>query len=378
MKEPHVLIIPPWFDIGYSDFFAKSYHEWAQDLSDRGDVRAGLLYGEFTSRKYNREFVQKDDLNYHYLGVKGWGLPKIGPGWYIWKRQYLKAYEEYVRRYNRPTVIHGFSLLGLIAAAAIHRQSRVPLVYTEVLGSFISGDVAKRLSRQGRKAVRGASVVCGISPGMVTALEEDLGVSAELIPLYVDGGIFYPKPQRDGPPQFISIGAPAITKGFDVLMEAMALVVCELPDAQLILADDIPEQSWLETLVANHKLGEHVRFIGAMQHHSIPEYLHNAHVLVSASRMESLGMTMLEALSCGRPVVATDTPGGQYIVKNDMGVIVPKENPEQLAKAMVQVYQNRLSYDPVDLHERIQTQFGKDGILGQWEDIYYRASNTSI
>lgn len=374
MAQPHILIIPPWFDIDFQHNFSKSYHFWARDIAERYDAKVGLLYGEFTPGQKQREYVQKEDLNYHYLGVKGWGLPKVGPGWTIWKQQYVKAFKEYVRRYGMPTVIHGHSLLGLIAAEAIHRQTGVPFVYTEVLGSFISGDVAKRLVRQGRKAVEKASFVCGISPGMVEALQNTFDVPAALISLYVDGGLFRPEPQGGEPPQFISIGAPARTKGMDILIEAMGLVVREIPDAQLVIADEIPEQSWLETLIINQQLDDHVHFAGAMPHDHIPAFIHQSHVLVSASRIESLGFTMLEALSCGRPVVATNTPGSRYIVKEGMGQIVPTEHPEKLAKAMVQVYKNKEAYNSTELHTRIQSQFGKENILGQWMVVYNRVS----
>lgn len=375
MSLPHILIIPPWFDIDFQHNFAKSYHHWARNQEDMGEVQVGLLYGEFITGIRKQEYFQNKELNYHYLGVKGWGLPKAGPGWYIWKRQYMKAFGEYVSRHGMPTVIHGYSLLGLIAAGEIHRQCGVPFVYTEVLGSFISVGVAKRLVREGQKAARQASFVCGISPGMVSALKEAFGVPTELIPLYVDGGLFYPEQQKEGSPEFISIGAPAKTKGMDILIDAMSLVVKELPDAQLTIVDYIPEQSWLETIIKMHQLEEHVHFTGAMPHDHIPHVIHQSHVLVSASRIESLGFTMLEALSCGRPVVATCTPGSQYIVKDGMGEIVSNESPDQLAKAMVQVYRNRSEYNPTELHDRIQSQFGKEKILDQWMNIYRSVSN---
>lgn len=377
MARPHILIIPPWFDIDFQHNFAKSYHQWARDIAKRYDVQIGLLYGEFSPGQKQRKYFQNKDLDYHYLGVKGWGLPKAGPGWTIWKRQYRSAFQEYVRRHGMPTVIHGHSLLGLIAAEAIHRRSGVPFVYTEVLGAFITGSVAKRLVRQGQKAVRRASFICGISPGMVKALQDTFNVPAELISLYVDGGVFYPEPQREGPPQFISIGAPAKTKGMDVLIEAMALVVLELPDAQLTIADKLSEQAVLEKQVKHLRLDDCIHFVGDMPHDHIPGYIHQSHVLVSASRIESLGMTMMEALSCGRPVVATDTPGSQYIVEEEMGEIVPKENPQKLANAMVKVYRSRSLYDSQDLHARIQSRFGKCMILEQWMDVYHRSSNQS-
>lgn len=371
----HILIIPPWFDIDFEHHYARSYHRWAQDLADMDEAEIGLLYGDFSAGFRKRKIYVNQDLSYNYIGVKGWGLPKMNLGWNIWERQYLRAFEDYVDRYGRPSVIHGYSLLGVIAAGAIHRRYGIPYTYTEVLGSFISGRVAKRLVRKATKAVQRASLVCGISPGMVSALENTFKVPAQLIPLYVDGVVFHPVSQNDGPPHFISIGAPARTKGMDILIEAMATVVKALPEVRLTIVDDIPEQSWLESLIRKNQLTKHITFIGAIPHSQIPGHIHRSHVLVSASRTESLGFTMLESLSCGRPVVATRTPGSTYIVKEGMGEIVLQEDPASLAKAMIQVYQKRDQYNPNELHEMISSQFGKEKILGEWMSIYLQLSN---
>lgn len=377
MPEPHILIIPPWFDIDFQHHFAQSYHWWARDLSERGDgIKVGLLYGEFPAGIRPRKYYPIENLNYYYLGVQDWGLPKVGAGWYLWEKKYLRAFQDYVDRYGRPTVIHGFSLLGLIAAGAIHREHAIPFAYTEVLGSFIQGKAAKRLIRHAMAPSQQASVVCGISPGMVTALEQTFDVSAKLISLYVDSEIFFPEPQRSGPPRFISIGAPARTKGLDVLIDAMRIVTDKLPGAQLTLVDAIPERSWLESMIEKHQLGQQIHFTGAVSHEQIPELIHQSHVLVSASRHESLGMTMLEALSCGRPVVATSTAGSHYILNSEMGYLIPQEDPVQMAEAMINAYNAMDRFKPEDMHSAIQFRFGKEMILSEWMDIYGRLSDT--
>ncbi len=376
MTEPHILIIPPWFDIDFQHNFAQSYHWWARDLSERSEeVQVGLLYGEFPAGIRKRQCYPIENLNYHYLGVQDWGLPKVGPGWYLWEKKYLRAFQDYVDRYGRPTVIHGFSLLGLIAAGAIHRKHAIPFVYTEVLGNFVLGKAAKRMIRRATDPSQQASIVCGISPGMVTALDRTFGVAAKLISLYVDNDIFFPEPQRSGPPRFICIGAPARTKGMDILIEAMRIVTDKFPDAHLTLVDDIPERSWLESLIEEHQLGKHIEFTGAVSHEQIPELMHRSHVLVSASRWESLGMTILEALSCGRPVVATRTAGSNFILNDEMGYLVSQENPVELANAMIDAYDTRAKFKPEELHKSIQSRFGKELILGEWMDIYLRLSN---
>ena len=377
MAEPHILIIPPWFDINFKYHFAKSYHRWAKDLAEMDQIKVGLLYGEFHTGFRRKLCFEKKDLNYHYLGVRGWGLPKTGPGWTIWEKQYLKAFNEYVIRHGCPTVIHGFSLLGLIAAGIINKQHQIPFAYTEVLGSFITGTVVKRLVRKAGSCINRASLVCGISPDMVTALKTTFEVSVKEIPLYINKAAFFPKKHQSGSPAFISIGAPAQTKGLDILIKAMALLIADLPEAQLTIVDDIPERKWLDTLIQTHSLENCMLFTGAVPHEKIPRLIHQSHVLISASRYESFGYTMAEALSCGRPVVASHNSGSTYIVQKGMGKIVPQEDPGALADAMIEVYQNIKRYDPFQLHQQVQSRFGKEQILGEWLNHYRTLSSKS-
>ena len=381
MVRPHILIIPPWFDIDFQHNFSKSYHRWAQDLADRSQAEVGLLYGEFNGGYRPRELFHQEELNYHYLGVRSWGLPKTGPGWVVWKQQYLRALQEYIERYGRPTVIHGFSLLGLIAAGAIQLKYRIPFVYTEVLGSFISGRVARRLVRKARKPASLASLVCGISPEMVAALEKTFKVDTMLIPLYIDVDVFEPEAMLPMPPCLISIGSPAFTKGMDILIESMGIVTKSCSDVRLTIVCEPRDKELLEALIRRHRLEKSVILMDPVPYKEISALIGQSHLLVSASREESFGYTMVEALAVGRPVVASSSPGARYIVGEGQGRIVPFSDmaggidPVELGREIVNTLRDIEYYNPEKLHENARTRFGKEYILDQWMDIYVQISN---
>lgn len=379
MVRPHILIIPPWFDIDFQHNFSKSYHRWARDVAERKQAEVGLLFGDFRRGYRPRELFQYPDLNYHYLGVRSWGLPKAGPGWRIWEHQYLRAFGEYVDRYGQPTVIHGFSLLGLIAAWVIHRTYRIPYAYTEVLGSMISGKVSPRLIRKAQLGAQASSLVCGISPAMVTALERSFDVEAKMIPLYIDSELFPATPRPAPPIRFISIGSPAQTKGMDILIRAMQHVTASRPDMRLSIVCEYRDMRLLEELIRSHDVENNVALLDPVPYAEVPGLIQNTHVLVSASREESLGYTMIEALSSGRPVVASPSPGGKYIVSEDTGRIVSVSDneemrPEDLARTMIRVADQLEKYPPAHLHDSVQSRFGKDEVLDKWMAVYRRIS----
>lgn len=380
MAHPHILIIPPWFDIDFQHHFSKSYHRWAQGLAEDEGIKVGLLYGDFGPGLRSREVFLQSDLNYHYLGVRNWGLPKVGIGWRRWTRQYLRAFEQYVDRFGRPTVIHGFSLLGVIAAGVIHQAFQIPYVYTEVLGSMISGHVSTRLVRKAHMPVRKASLVSGISPEMTSALNRAFGVNARLIPLYIDCERFRATPMPPGPVRFISIGSPALTKGMDLLVSAMRQVAEALPLCHLTIVCEPRDESLLTNLIQEHGLHDHITLKGPVPYEAIPGLLQDSHVLISASREESFGYTMVEALATGRPVIASPSPGAKYIVAPHHGRIVREMrkrgeiDPEALAQTMIEVAGQLPDYVAEDMHGEICHRFGKRRILEEWTEIYTQLS----
>ena len=99
----------------------------------------------------------------------------------------------------------------------------------------------------------------------------------------------------------------------------------------------------LEKLAGELDIGDRVQFLGFIDN-PFP-YLGRADLFVQASRYEGFGMALLEALSLGVPVVATDCPHGprEILANGRYGKLVPVDDIEALAKAMDQTLD-----DPLD------------------------------
>lgn len=104
--------------------------------------------------------------------------------------------------------------------------------------------------------------------------------------------------------------------------------------AVLVLVGDGPERPALEGLVAEWGIQDRVRFVG--ERANVYPYLAQADLYVHTCQFEGFGYTMLEALACGTPVVATDCPYGprEVLGGGRYGVLVPPEDAESLARAL--------------------------------------------
>lgn len=132
----------------------------------------------------------------------------------------------------------------------------------------------------------------------------------------------------------VSLGRLTHQKGFDVLISAFRYVIRNVPDAVLIIGGEGEDRSHLEVLVKSSGLEQQVVLPGLVE--DVESLLLACDLYVNSSRWEGLPMTLLEAISHGRPVVATDVGGNSEAILDQVtGYLVPPEDPERLSAAVV-------------------------------------------
>lgn len=188
----------------------------------------------------------------------------------------------------------------------------------------------------------------------------------------VDFDSFSPAPtgsaRDEGDLNILFVGRVSPEKGIHTLIEAFARVAAAEPRARLqivggrstlrpdfivnISADPLvraldrfyggPEcddyQPYLDALVRKLNLSDKVRFVGKVAHKELPNWYRASKVVVNPSLSESFGISIVEGMACGIPVVGT-TVGGmlETIVDGETGLLVEPERPDLLADAVVSV-----------------------------------------
>ena len=125
-------------------------------------------------------------------------------------------------------------------------------------------------------------------------------------------------------------------KGQRHLIEAAAIVVTKVPDARFVIAGEGELRPALERQIKDHHLEKHVFLAGFR-----PDVLsvHKAFdIFVMSSITEGLGTSLLDAMACGKPIVAT-TAGGmpEVVVDGQTGLLVPPRDHEAMANAIIRL-----------------------------------------
>jgi L-malate glycosyltransferase len=197
-----------------------------------------------------------------------------------------------------------------------------------------------------RRILISADELMATSVTLQKAIREISGRNSLITPFGVDSKIFCPTEGRgffpEGTIVFGTVKSLEHVYGIDILIRAFALVRKNnsLPTGLLIVGDGTKREE-LETLVNSLGLTGSVIFAGKVEHDKIPEMQNSLNVFVNVSRYESFGVSVLEAMSCAKPVIVTNTGGLAEIVSSENGVKVPVEDVESTADAMTKLLKDK-------------------------------------
>jgi glycosyltransferase involved in cell wall biosynthesis len=143
--------------------------------------------------------------------------------------------------------------------------------------------------------------------------------------------------------------------GIDLLIKAFAILVNNNKnnELRLVVAGTGNEIDNLKKLAEQEGISDLVDFPGRISQKKVVEYLHLFDVFVALSRSESFGVAVIEAMSCGTPVVVSDAGGLPEVVEDNVsGIVVPKEDVEKAVAAIQQLITDKALRDKLSINGR--------------------------
>lgn len=134
-------------------------------------------------------------------------------------------------------------------------------------------------------------------------------------------------------------------KQIDNLIKAISTLKNSYPDLKLVIVGDGPERSYLEHLSQELGLEINITFVGSQPYEKIPYYLNQAKIFVMSSAFEGLPVAMLEALSCGLPLVVPNVGDIPDLAQHGVNaLLLEKPGVDAYANALDQLLTNDLLY----------------------------------
>ena len=277
----------------------------------------------------------------------------------------------------RPDVVHVHEPLTPSASMYAALAATAPVVAT--VHAYLDRSVVMELAAPVlRRVWRRVRVGIAVSEAAAAFLHRALPAAVlEIVPNGVDVAAFAAAgPRADLPAgrRILWVNRLDAQKGFPVALAAFSKVLVEVPDAVLVVVGEGKDREALRLLTASALARVNMR--GAVENEGIPPYHAASEVFVAAAvGQESFGITLVEAMAAGVPVVASDIPGYREVVADGVeGLLVPPRDPDALAAGLV-----RILRDP-----RLAARLGAAGrerartfdwpiVVDRLEELYGRA-----
>ena len=291
---------------------------------------------------------------------------------------------------QKPDVLHAhFTDYGYLAAK-LKETEQVPLVLTEHSSLVNQDKLPSDIEQAAKIAFTRADKLIAVSPALAEKMREHSHRSVLWIPDMVDTELFAYTGEHEqmrtlweetelegGEFSFLSCGNLRKVKRMDVLIQAFARAFRDCPKVHLTICGQGEEEGNLRKLIYDLKMENRIELAGIRPREEIAQRLQQADCFVLASVSETFGVSYLEALSCGVPVIATRCGGPECFVNEHNGLMVEPDDVEGLASAMLTMYCNGGSYNRAAIAQEVRNHYSSQAVAARLMEQYEQLTHQS-
>ncbi len=355
--------------------------EHASPLATPGSIDAGgqnvyvrELAVELSRQGFNIDIFTRKD-NQYLPDIVDW-LPYVrvihvdaGPADYIPKEQLMPYMDEFasymvgfIRRYNlRYRLIHANFFMSGMVALKIKETLKIPFLITFHALGIVRAMHQKEADKFPRERILFEKKIVNKANKIIAECPQD---AADLVNLYIadpnqmeiipcgfNPDEFYPVNKiearnylgiRPDEKIILSVGRIVPRKGIDNIIRSLRFLKKRFINIRLLIVGGDNDAEFgpssneikrLKNIAKEYKVSEKVTFAGPKNPLELKYYYSAADVFISTPWYEPFGITPLESMACGTPVVGSDVGGIKYTIKNgETGYLVPPKKPLQLAR----------------------------------------------
>lgn len=296
----------------------------------------------------------------------------------VTKPKFIWALLKTIRRYDVVQVFSASNISYLISTLP-------PLFVAKFYGkkvilNYHSGEAADHFERWEwlvRPTLKRFDAIVVPSEYLVGIFAE-FGFKAVAIPNFVDAENFAFREKENAAPVFLSNRNLESLYNIEAILRAFRLIQEKYPNAELLIAGSGREREKLERISKNLNL-KNARFLGAVPQREMPSLYHKASVYLNSSDVDNMPLSIIEAFSCGTPVVTTNAGGIPFLVRHEeTGLLVEKEDYKALALAAMRVLEDEELRRKIIRQARDESlqKYSWQTVKEKWLEVYGTAVKT--
>jgi len=356
----------------------------AEAVSSYCDVAVLYVHAdEHAANRYEIDFAEENGIRVVRVYYREPHVPLLSGFLKMFRfyRAHLLGFK--MLRSFQPDLLHVHVLTreGFVALV-IKLLKGIPYVITEHWSRYLPasntfrGGFRKMITRQ---VVKSAAAMIAVSETLKTAMLKFCleNVNFFVVPNPVETGLFTigERPAGNNIKRFIHISCfEDRSKNISGFLDAVKNLSEKRSDFECFLIGDGPEFNLLKSRADElGLLGKQVFFTGLKEQKELVKEIQAADFMVLSSNYETFGTVVIECLSCGMPVVATNVGIVPEVINETNGIIIPAGDDKALEDAISRMLVHCNSYDPQAIRNTVLAKFDNETVAKQLLEIYQQS-----
>lgn len=381
----NIVIIPAFFQTKKNPTFGSFFMDQAKALQKSGH-HVSILYCDTYSVKCLKDFVRYEEENVTEIeDIKIYRKKCFCPakhGMDGYRNAFTKGIIELYERYlhgGQVDIIHAHCCVWAgYAAMKLSNYTGIPYLVTEHATMFqLHRDKISSKNDECIKEVfqKASKLIC--VSGAFRNLLSDYRSDIEVIGNVVNCDRFHiiEKADTNKKIEFLTVcymvdEAMLQKKGIDILLKAWKNFSLKNPNATLTIGGGGQGKEKALEWVKEFGIQDSVKFVGQLSREQVAQHMQQCDCFVLPSRYETFGVVYIEAMACGKPVIAVKNGGPDDFVNDFNGILIESEDIEALADAMNDIALNYKHYDSYEISGYVRNQFSEETIAKKLETVY--------
>lgn len=378
----HILFLARWYPHHYDPMYGLFVERHARAVAMYHDVSVIYIH---PVEKHVKPFSEVFEET-HFLEVKQY-YPKSGLSGRImspfqYYRHFRKAYDTVLSKRGRPDIVHVNILTRVgVLARLLKLQYGIPYVITEHWSRYLDrrdgyhGFLRKQITPN---VVKNAGGLTTVTDNLREAMEKYglKNLRAVTVPNVVDVAFFRPPSHKEVHDKTIFIHLSCFeerSKNMSGILKAVKLLSERRQDFLLyMVGEGIDWEKAVQQAEEDNLKDKFVYFTGLKQGAELLSLMQRADAMMLYSHYENLPVVILEAFSCGMPVISSDVGGIAEHLSAERGMLIPPGDSRLLADTMEKMMMKLPEYDSESIRKYAENRFSMQVIGGQFNDLYQK------
>lgn len=374
-----ILLVPYQYPNPYNEISANFCQKQAECLAKAGHEVSVLSVIHFTIPniiKKRKLFFGK--IIYNSNNVKTYlllipSIPKLLRInlWFLQKSGLL-FFKYYLKKEKLPDIIHLHIFFAGNLAIQLSKKYNIPYIVTEHSSNFALNLVKGWQNKLAKNTFSNSKVNIAVSENLANLLSENYNIPFKVIPNVINTDFFAPNSIKKQSKVFTFINVANLkkVKNHSLLINSFCELYKNIKNIKLIIIGEGDEEKTLYQLSQTLNLTNVISFVKNANSSVVKKYLNEADCFVLSSNYETFGVSIVEALSCGLPVISTKCEGAESIITDPKIGLLSNSNVRDYSETMFYVYKNFEKYDSNYIRKFAIENYSYEAIAYKLTTIY--------